>query len=215
MFLEWLPTLIYVGLFLGGAALVLFPKRFKPQTVVRCGETSIGLVVGQKEGWVEVLQPLLKEGQVEYRTETFVPEKLKCSSLKEPIAQTLHQLAPLLLHRNQLLQQHRNLTDRLQKLQKLLSPLKSSSIYANRMDLLQRTYQQLLNLEKQNSTLLETLDHYVQIALLHAQAQQTANDLDQLPDPVTLYLQQQKIQEDLQSLQSELSLIDTWEEQEW
>jgi hypothetical protein len=214
MFLEWLPTLVYVGLFLSGAALVLFPKRFKPQTVVRCGETSIGIVVGQKEGWVEVLQPLLKEGQVEYRTETFVPEKLKRLSLKEPTAQTLHQLAPLLLHRNQLLQQHRSLTDRLQGLQKLLSPLKSSSIYANRMDLLQRTYQQLLNLEKQNSTLLETLDHYVQIALLHAQAQQTANDLDRLPDPVTLYLQQQKIQEDLQSLQSELSLIDTWEGQE-
>jgi hypothetical protein len=214
MLLEWLPTLVYVGLFLGGAALVLFPKRFKPQTVVRCGETSIGLVIGQKEGWVEVIQPLLKEGQIEYRTETFVPEKLKRLSLKEPTAQTLHQLAPLLLHRNQLLQQHRDLRNRLQKLQKLLSPLNNSSIYANRMDLLQRTHQQLLNLEKQNSTLLETLDQYVQIALLHAQAQETANDLEQLPDPVTLYLQQQQLQENLQSLQSELSLIDAWKWEE-
>lgn len=214
MLLEWLPTLIYVGLFLGGAALVLFPKRFKPQTVVRCGETSVGIVLEQKEGWVEVIQPLLREGQVEYRTETFVPEKLKRLSLKEPAAQALHQLAPLLLHRNQLFKQQGVLTNRLQKLQKLLSPLNNSSIYANRMDLLQRTHQQLLNLEKQNSTLLETLDHYVHIALLHTQAQETASDLDQLPDPVTLYLQQQQLQENLQSLQAELSLIDTWKWEE-
>jgi hypothetical protein len=212
MFLEWLPMLIYIGLFLGGAALVLFPKRFKPQTVVRCGE-SIGIVIEQKEGWVEVIQPSLKAGQVEYRTEIFVPEKLKCLSLKEPTAQTLHQLAPLILHRNQLLQQHRDLTSRLQGLQKLLSS-SQNSIYANRMDLLQRTYQQLLNLEKQNSTLLKTLDDYVQTALLHAQTQQTANDLDKLPDPVILYLQQQRIEEDLQLLQSELSFIDTWQMEE-
>jgi hypothetical protein len=210
MFLEWLPTLVYVGLFLGGASLVLFPKRFKPRTVVRCGETSIGIVIGQKEGWVEVIQPLLKEGQVEYRTETFVPEKLKRLSLQDPAAQTLHQLAPLLLHRSQLLEQRHDLTGRLQKLQKLRSSLNNASIYADREELLQRTYQQLLNLEKQNSTLLETLDHYVQITLLHAQTQQTANDLDQLPDPVTLYVQQQRLQEDLKSLQSELSLIDAW-----
>lgn len=214
MFLEWLPTLVYMGLFLGGAALVLFPKRFKPQTVVRCGETSMGIVIGQKEGWVEVVQPLLKDGQVEYRTETFVPEKLKRLSLKDPTVQTLHQLAPLLLHREQLLEQSRDLTGRLQKFQKLRSSLNDASIYADRADLLQRTYQQLLNLEKQNSTLLETLEHYVQIALLHAQTQQTANDLDQLPDPVTLYMQQQRLQEDLQSLQSELSLIDAWKREE-
>ena len=214
MFLEWLPTLIYVGLFLGAAALVLFPKRFKPQTVVRCGETSIGLVIGQKEGWVEVIQPLLKEGQVEYRTETFIPEKLKRLSLKEPSAQTLYQLAPLILHRNQLLEQRLNLTNRLQGFQKLLSSLNDSSIYADRTDLLQRTNQQLLNLEKQNSTLLKTLDNYVQVALLHAQTRQTVNDLDKLPDPITLYLQQRRIEEELQSLQSELSLIDTWKGEE-
>jgi hypothetical protein len=214
MFLEWLPTLIYVGLFLGGAALVVLPKRFKPQTVVRCGETRIGLIVEQREGWVEVIQPLLKEGQVEYRTETFVPEKLKRLSPKEPTAQTLYQLAPLILHRNQLLQQQRELTNRLQGLQKLLSPVNSASIYANRIDLLQRTCQQLLNLEKQNSTLLETLDHYVQLALLHAQTQQTVSDLDKLPDPITLYLQQRQIEENLQSLQSEFSLIDSWKEEE-
>jgi len=202
MVIDIITTLLYGGLFLSAAALVVFPKRFRPQTVVHCGETSIGIVLGQKEGWVEVMQLRLTDGQVEYRTETFVPEKLKALPPKRPTEKILHQLAPLLLQRNQLQQQLLDLRNQLHQLQPLLQAPSSHG------DLVQRTQQHILGLEQQNVSLLETLDDYVKVALLSAQVQQTALALEQLPDPITLYLQQQQLEKGLQSLQSELKIID-------